>query len=244
MFKLVRKLLSDTLLGATTPLAAARLIVSSPRLLLLSILPALLTSVIYFFLISAAQAKISAWMLHYLASWGVSAGGWLAWGMFLLSKTVLIAIAAITFSFTANIVASPLNDWLAESAEKHSGLAPVRKGGLKFKLTVLLIDIAKTVVTAFASITALVLSWVPVLGIAAVGFAFLMVSYQYISYPQTRRGMGLLKSFMFLLKHPFPNLGFGMVMMFLFSIPLLSAFFLPVAVVGGTMLVGRMDKRI
>ncbi|OFZ79741.1 MAG: hypothetical protein A2583_06665 [Bdellovibrionales bacterium RIFOXYD1_FULL_53_11] len=243
MFKLLRQLRSDFILGLTTPLAAGRMIVSSPRLLALSAAPVLLTAVIYFYGIAAAQTHIKSWMLHYMASWGLSPESWLAWSLFLLSKLVLMLAAAITFSFVANVVSSPLNDWLAESAEAPAGLPPVHKSGIGFKATVLMIDLAKTVVTAAASVAALVLSWVPVVNIIAFMFAFLMVSYQYVSYPQTRRGMGIMRSFAFLLRHPLPNLGFGMVMMFLFSIPLLSALFLPVGVVGGTLLVGRLVGR-
>ncbi len=97
----------------------------------------------------------------------------------------------------------------------------------------------KAVAATCVTIMALIFSWIPVLNLFAFALAFLLITFQYISYPQTRRGIGFREGARFLRLHPFACLGFGLSVSFLFAIPVVSAFVLPVAVVGGTLLVAR-----
>ena len=73
----------------------------------------------------------------------------------------------------------------------------------------------------------------------AIVLALLLLTFQYVSYPQTRRGENLGTSLAFLGRHFWACLGWGASMTVLFMIPLLSAFMLPIAVVGGTLLYAR-----
>jgi uncharacterized protein involved in cysteine biosynthesis len=118
----------------------------------------------------------------------------------------------------------------------------VRKPSFTAKLRLILIDLGKSVAAAVATFGAILLSWVPVLNFAAFALAFLLVCFQYISYPQTRRGQGIREGLKFLLHHPFACLGFGASLTFLFSIPLVSSLCFPMAVVGGTLLVARSQR--
>jgi uncharacterized protein involved in cysteine biosynthesis len=72
----------------------------------------------------------------------------------------------------------------------------------------------------------------------AFAVAFLLVMFHYI-YPQTRRGLGFRYGLGFLWRHAYACLGFGASISFLFAIPFASSFALPLAVVGGTLLVAR-----
>ena len=101
------------------------------------------------------------------------------------------------------------------------------------------IDIVKSIASAGVGIIALLLSWVPIVNIFAFALAFLLVAFQYISYPQTRRGIGLIDGAGFLRRHFFASVGFGTTVTILYMIPFLSSFMLPLAVVGGTLLVAR-----
>ena len=58
---------------------------------------------------------------------------------------------------------------------------------------------------------------------AGVAAAYLLC-FQYLSYPQARRGLGIFKSIAFLFKFPFACLGFGGAVSLLFAIPLISSF--------------------
>ncbi len=65
---------------------------------------------------------------------------------------------------------------------------------------------------------------------------FLLVTFQFVSFPQTRRGEGVLDGIRFLGRNFWVSLGFGMSIAFLFALPLVSTLALPIAVVGGTLL--------
>ncbi|MCR4313075.1 MAG: hypothetical protein NUV58_02410, partial [Candidatus Roizmanbacteria bacterium] len=66
-----------------------------------------------------------------------------------------------------------------------------------------------------------------------------LVTFQYISYPQTRRDVGIRQGAKFLWHHIYACTGFGSIFLLLFAIPFLSSFVLPLAVIGGTLLAAR-----
>jgi len=86
------------------------------------------------------------------------------------------------------------------------------------------------------------LAWIPVVNVAAFFLTCVLICFQYTSYPQTRRGVGIKDGVRFLFQYFYSCLGFGMVLIALFSVPFFSCFMLPLAVVGGTLLVARAQK--
>jgi uncharacterized protein involved in cysteine biosynthesis len=226
--------------GLTLPLRSLRLVLAHPRLLFWCALPILLTAVIYAWIIARAQLAAHAWLSHQMALWGLSPGGWLEKITLLLAQLLLLLIGAFTFSFVAGVAASPFNDLLAESTEPFAlGLPAAPRVGLAHKLRLLGIDVLKTIAATGATLAALLLSFVPVVNLAAFALACLLLTFQYISYPQTRRGLGLADGVAFLRARLFACLGFGIAHSLLFTIPFVSALTLPLAVVGGTLLVAR-----
>jgi CysZ protein len=227
--------------GFTLPWTALKTIVAHPGLIIWSLLPVGITLTLYFYVIGAAQAGAQSLMERYFAVWGLSPEGWTAWAVSLLTKLLLILIGALTFSFVATVVASPFNDFLAEASERWAAppLPPVKPSTFGEKLRLIGIDVAKTVAATVAMLAALLLSWIPVVNIGAFALAFLLVTFQYTSYPQTRRGVGLWSGAWFLWRHLFACAGFGAIVSILFAIPLVSSLALPLAVVGGTLLVAR-----
>jgi uncharacterized protein involved in cysteine biosynthesis len=67
------------------------------------------------------------------------------------------------------------------------------------------------------------------------GFS-LITTLTFISYPQSRRQLGLIQCLAWMRKNLFASLGFGLATMILFGIPVVNAFALPLSVVGGTLL--------
>ncbi len=118
-------------------------------------------------------------------------------------------------------------------------MEPVPPQPLFKKLRLLGLDMVKSVAATGAGLVALMLSWMPVVNFLALLMTFLLFCFQYISYPQTRRGLGVDEGFRFLWNHLYACLGFGAVISILFAIPIFSSFCLPLAVVGGTLLVAR-----
>lgn len=229
------------LYGLTLPLRAFTLIFRHRSLILLSILPVTITLTLYFYLISFMQDWSRARLLELIAAWGWDPQGVAAWLMLILTKILVVLAGVLTFSVAASIVASPFNDFLAEKAEPYTTppLMPVPDQGWGLKAKLIGIDLLKTVAAGVASIVALLFSWIPVVNIVAFVVAFLLVTFQYISYAQTRRGEGLRDGFGFLGRHAWACAGFGAAVSFLFAIPIVSALSLPLAVVGGTLLVAR-----
>lgn len=227
--------------GISLPVQAFRLIIGKPALILWSLLPISITIVLYVQVISRLQEFVTTWMSDKIPSLGVSADGWFAMSLMILVKVLLILVSAVTFSVVATIIASPFNDFLAESSEKwiEPRLPPPVGSGWGMRTRLILIDLGKTIAATAATICALLLAWVPLVGFLSALIAALLVCFQYISYAQTRRGVGLGGGLAFLWRHLFACAGFGAVISVLFAIPLASSLALPLAVVGGTILVAR-----
>lgn len=176
--------------------------------------------------------------------------GWLA----ALSRYTVLISTEIIFWLTAgfllaplsNLAALPFNDFLAEHAESYSKpiLVSVGKQSWGVLARQFLLDLIKNIIAGAALILCFLLSWVPVLNIAAHLVGWLLVAFQYLSYPQTRRDWGVWRSFVYLLRlRTLPGaLGLGLVLSFLFAIPIFSVLVSPIAVVSGTLLFARQQE--
>ncbi len=200
-----------------------------------------LTFILFIYGISQLQDLAVALLQESVAGLGFGPDSWIGWFFVLSGKMILWMVAALTFIFTSSIVASPFNDVLAERSEKFTEipLPPVTKKTLKAQVKLIGIDLFKTAAAFIAALFAIIFCWVPVVNVFAFILAFLLVAFQYISYPQTRRSIGLREGAKFLWRHIYACTGFGATFTFLFAIPFLSSFVLPIAVVGGTLLVAR-----
>ena len=227
--------------GLTLPYKAARIILTNRPLLFWSVLPIILTFVLYIYGISALQEYAIGLLQSHIVEWGFSPGSVIGWSFVFFGKVFLWVVAALTFAFASSIVASPFNDYLAERSEQfaYPPLPPVINKSLKQQVKLVGIDLFKTVAATFAAIFAILFIWVPILNLIAFIIAFLLVTFQYISYPQTRRAIGLKMGARFLWDHIFACTGFGATLTFLFAIPFFASLILPIAVVGGTLLVAR-----
>ena len=233
--------INSLIFGLTLPFQAGTLILRRPALLGWSILPIAVTLGLYTWIIHALNVALQTWMQAHFLAWHWNPSGWGAVIFSGFLHILLILVAAISFSFVASIAASPFNDFLAEAAEKWGSppLAPVQDRTILIKARLIMIDAGKSLAATIAGLAALLLAWVPLVNAVTFLLTFLLISFQYISYPQTRRSQGLGDGVRFLWDHPFACAGFGATMALLFSIPIVSSLSLPLAVVGGTLLVAR-----
>lgn len=233
--------------GLFLPFIALRLILQKGRLFVWSILPVSLTLALSIWGVSFVKAKIVSWGIHTLASYGYAPESLAVQAAVLLLNIVLFVLAAVSFSFFAGILASPFNDFLAESTESFVS-PPLRPatGGLRGKFRIFFIDSAKTTAVALLQMVfigvGIIGFWLPGLNLIPFAAALWLLSFQFVSYPQTRRSEGLSESIRFLFRHAFATFGFGMALGFLFTIPVISSLALPLAVVGGTLLYGRAQN--
>ena len=237
-------MIQNFFLGLTTPIHAFRLILKHRSLMVLSLLPILLTLVLYFFLLQYLREIVAAALASGIAGIGLNPEAGYAVIVSVIVQLLLFFVAAITFGFTANIVAVPFNDVLSERAEKFLDrpLPPPQPSTLGVQLKHLGIDLGKTLVAAALSVGDMLFSFIPVLNIVAFVVVTLLLAFQYVSFPQTRRGVGTRAGFAFLRSHFWACFGFGLAIGFLFALPLVSILTLPLGVVGGTLLVSRLQK--
>ncbi len=227
--------------GLTLPYRALKSIFINKSLLFWSALPLALTFVLFVYGISQLQDWAISLLQEYISSLGFDPAGLIGRFFMLSGKIILWMVAALTFIFTSSIVASPFNDVLAERSERITEipLPPVTKKTLKAHIKLIGIDLFKTATAFIAALFAIIFCWVPIVNIFAFILAFLLVTFQYISYPQSRRSIGIGQGAKFLWRHIYACTGFGAILTFLFAIPFLSSFILPLAVVGGTLLAAR-----
>ena len=234
----------DFIFGVTLPGRSLVLMIKHPTLLLFGIMPLALTLGLYFYLIRTTQAWAKFAMLGLFQKWGVAAHGFMASVLHGAAWLVLLIVGVITFSFVSSIVATPFNDLLAEKSERYAGpaLLAVKHVSVTQRVRVIWIDLVKTIASLFLGLLALLISWVPLLSFVSFILFFLILAFQFVSYPQTRRGLGFFESLPFLWKNFFSCLGFGIIFSLLFAVPILSSFCLPLAVVSGTLLFSRGSK--
>lgn len=220
--------------GITLPLRAGALILRSPALLAASAVPWLLSLALDIWVVHRMQQALSAWIESQLT-------GSLQWAAVVLGWIALFIAGVLAFSFIASVVALPVNDFLAELAEPRASPPLPSVGSISWtgRARLLSIDLFKTMCALSMSVVALFLSWVPVINLLGAALAFMLIAFQFLSYPQTRRGEGVLAGVRFLAAHFWASLGFGMSFGFLFAIPIVSSVALPLAVVGGTLLYAR-----
>ncbi len=241
----------DIFWGAFIPFLAVRLLVSRFRLLILSLLPMGVTGAIYIFLyrlvlvdlrdwVASLASPIKTWLanVHFL-SLGIPI---ISWSLDVMLMLLFLLFMALSFAWISNLAALPFNDFLSEAAEQFVSppLSSVHPGGWKKWLASVAIDAKKSVFAIIIMLACLVLSLVPVINIAAVGVGWFMLAFQYVSYPQTRRHIGLWMGLRQLALRAPAAVGFGAMCSLMLSIPIVAICIPPLAVIGGTMLFARL----
>jgi uncharacterized protein involved in cysteine biosynthesis len=227
--------------GLSLPARSARLLLSKPKLLGLALLPASITVALYWLLLGKFIAWLKPQAFALFQHWGVDPNGWTAGALLFLAQIAIVVAAVLAFSGLCALVAVPFNDFLAEAAERHTEppLPHTPPLSAARAARAMWIDFCKTLAALVLQVAALFASWLPIINGVAWVLGCLLVTFQFISYPQTRRGIGFRGGASFVGRHVFACLGFGMVYLLLFSIPWFTPVVLPLAVVGGTLLVAR-----
>ena len=221
--------------GFTTPLRALSLILAHPKLILLSILPMAITLLVLSGTIYALLTGAWHTSNSFFESWVASYSGALSHVMVVLAGALLLYITFHTFTLFISLFSSPFNDFLAEETEKASGVHSTRPSLLTL-VHVFFLDLRKTALSLIFVACFGLFSFVPVIGFFSLfGFA-LVNTFTFVTYPQSRRKHGILESLSWMRQNWASSLGFGLVTLLLFGIPILNLFALPLSVVGGTMI--------
>ncbi len=175
------------------------------------------------------------------------------WGAAGLAFILRLMITAFALIVVGNISAVPFNDALSERVDRivtgYRNDAPFQLGPeIRRQLLILLQEIKRMLIYFTLMAILFVLSFSGALAPFAIPTQwFLTMSYlsiDHLSYPLERRGAVLLKNKVaFLRTNAAPCLGFGGVMLLIALIPLVNFVFLPLGVVGGTLLFADIIRR-
>ena len=216
----------------------------------------ILSFLFVFFTFSWAKNFVETWVLrlfgnplvNWLSSFTAiqnvmkSALDFFSFGMTLIAFTFI-------FSWVFILISIPFSDPLAEETEKILGIHPSIRNPEERSVSffkMLVIDFMKTLFVIFLQIgvlmTTLLFFWMPGVQIIAFIINAWLLAFQFLSYPQTRRGLGVFQSFKILGGRPMIVWTFGAVASAFYFVPYVSAFLTPLAVVAGTVLYARLES--
>jgi CysZ protein len=231
--------------GLACPFRAFPLILRSRRMLLLGLLPFVLCLLIYvgFFV---AVLLLTDDVVGLIVEPG-------AWWRTVLRVALLVALPVAflvfsVFTYTAFcfVVAGPLYEWLSAGAERAVTGSVEEE---PFSVRGMLVDLGRALMLAVAVLSielfVLVLSilLVPVTTVLGVMASAVLLAVEYLDYPMGRRRMGLRQRVRFARRHVWELLGLGLPLLFCLMVPFVGALFLPVGVVGGTLLFVELQGR-
>ncbi|MFO8006603.1 MAG: EI24 domain-containing protein [Candidatus Brocadiia bacterium] len=224
--------------GLGYPFRAARLLLSERRLALTAIAPFLICLVLYAVALTAALVFVDD-----VVGLMIQPGAW--WRTVVrVVLTVSLGLGfflALVFTYTAvcMAVAAPFYEVLSAGVERRLAGQVEEE---PFSLLGLLNDLWRVV-----RLTALLLALevvvlllgvllVPVTTVVAFGLSGVLLSLEFTDPPMERRRMRIRRRLRFARRNLWEMMGLGVVLMLLLGIPFVGAVFLPLGVVGGTIL--------
>lgn len=234
--------LRDIAAGAKAPYESVSLLLRHPRLVAYSILPFLVTVVIY------VGAFWLCW--HFIPEWLPSAGAGASWWRRALLVTVKVliviafsALSIFTYSAAALAVGGPLNEFLSCAAEKVvtgevfeyefsvlGFLLDMVRGGLHAGMLVV-VQLVIVIVGFIAP---------PVSTIIAFFIGQVLLAVEYVDYPMSRHRYSFAKKLAMSWRHRWLMFGFGASLFCGYLVPVLGAVFMPLGVIGAINIWVRM----
>lgn len=227
--------------GLSLPFRAAGVIAGNPRVLGLALIPFFLGIGLTVWLGAELKDLLTGQATSLLARFGFDGGGLLGGIVSFFAGLLSVLAAALLMPFVNALAAVPVNDFLAEAVEPLADppLAPAPSPNMGQRLSLIWMDLAKTLVALLITVPVLLFSFVPGAQIVTLPTLWLLYAFGMLSYPQTRRAEGLGAAFSFVRAHAGACLGFGLMHAFIALLPLIGHVGTPLAVVGGTLLYAR-----
>jgi CysZ protein len=225
----------EFLSGLASPLRVLALLLQQPRLLILFIVPMMITAVVLSLAIYGILTGVWGMLEGLLTHWlGASGAFWGAGALSALAGALIAYFGLCSLNVLLQLASSPFNDILAEQTEKALGL-DTPKENLLHLIQVFWIDLRKAILILLLTAGLILWSTIPMAGILSVlGMAWLQ-AFSFLSYPQSRRKLGLLHSLAWTISNPYRTLGFGIACLVLSNTPVLNLFSLPICVMAGTL---------
>lgn len=235
------------IIGFKAPFFAVPFIVKNPKVTTLIIIPLAINIALYtlffYFGSSWIQNKLEIWnstISQTLPTWL----DWLSPTLALISKIIawilLLISAALSFTIVSGIIASPFSDHLSYQTEKS--LTKKSTAQQLSTVDVIKLETKRTMVLILGAIIAFILGVTPLIHFLGVILGSLLLSFEYFGYPISRESKKLSTVWFFVIRNIFLSMGFGMSLLLLMAIPLASIFYIPLAVVSGTMLKIKVSR--
>lgn len=215
-------------------------LITQPGLRVFVILPLLLNSIIFGFLIYLTIGQFSDWIqkaVDWLPSWL----DFLAWVMWPLVVILMLTVVMYTFSIVANLIASPFNALLAEKTEELLtgqevlGSETIGQAILSFPKS-LTREVHKLVYYLPLALVALLISLVlsPIAPFIWFLLGAWMMVIQYCDYPMDNHKKSFAVMKVSIKQQRLTSLGFGAVVMVGTMIPIVNFLIMPAAICGAT----------
>lgn len=241
--------LAEFAFGLSLPFRSIRLLLTRPSLWIPCLIPWAIAGALTWHLIQQAVSWSNLGLAWLAGRLGLAASDWLIEAMQWVFTGAAWIAAALLLTWASALAALPFADWLAELCEKHvtppiDPAAALAGWFSRAHWRRLKIDLFKSVAGMAAGLLGLVVSSIPLIGLLGSLLLALGITFQFVSYPQTRREVGTLAALVWLFRHLPACLGFGLIHLVGFSIPFFSAFLFPLAVIGGTLLFGHVEGHL
>ena len=232
--------IADLFVGLGLPFRALKLIFSTGKLLVLSLLCAVVTGV------TLAALLILLWpFAAHLANGWVGTGGWRSAAGTGLSILLYLAMLVIGVLTLPNLVLAPLQDPLSEATEvRLGGFTPPPFSVSRLvhgTLTSWVHTLSRLALMLLGFAVLFPLNWIPVAGSVAYGvlstlWAIACVAAEYLSGPMARHLLPFRAVLAAIRTRPWLAMGMGATLYVVLWIPVLNCFLVPLAVVAGTLL--------
>ncbi|MBK0869177.1 MULTISPECIES: EI24 domain-containing protein [unclassified Saccharopolyspora] len=246
--------MQNFLTGARTLGTGFRVLLRSPKLLVIGAIPALISAVLLVGALGSLvyfSGDLVGWMTPFADGWaeGLRRAVRVLLGVVLVGAAALLA--SITFIALTLLIGGPFYEYIAERTEQRLGLDDRADGaGFARQLGRGIRDSVKLVaVAALGAVVLFGFGFVPVLGqtvIPVLGamFGAWMVALEMVGLVFQRRGRTLRDRHRSLWANKAATLGFGLPAYLLCLIPVLQLVVIPSAVVGGTLLAHRFEDGV
>ncbi|MGE4234272.1 MAG: EI24 domain-containing protein [Bacteriovoracia bacterium] len=224
--------------GFWSPLRALKLILTSPGLFGLVLIPLLINAVLYaaFFYYGAhyLDGLVGSANQYFITKLPESLAMTSTWILKVLSWISLIVVAAISFTIVSGIIAAPFNDLLCRKTIKLlKGNVPKNEASIGQTIG---LEVRRTALLLVGGLFSLILGIIPLMQLPALALASILLSFEYFGYPVSQTSPKISAALGFTLRHPFVSIGLGAFLLLLMAIPFASIVYIPLAVVSGSML--------
>ena len=234
--------MNNPFIGLSYLIQGAKLL-TQPSLRLFVIVPLLINLLIFSVLSYIAIDQFSLLLeqlLSYLPDWLVAISKWL---LSIIFGVLLLITMGYTFTLVANLISAPFNGLLSEKIEENLTAQPIETESIiAMTKRTLVRELIKWRYflprTIGIGIICIVLFFIPPLNlfIPVIGFIWgsWCMAIQYIDYPMDNHQLSFNRLKSDVSERRLTSLGFGSIIMFASSIPVLNFFIMPIAIAGAT----------